>query len=97
MLKDEAKAYLDKLKHGEHCFILRAQDVSAPLAVTAWVMIQQEMRLELLGGETLDNAVKNVRTDKEINVDCENLTDKDLCALGTALAMGQFEPRKVAD
>ncbi len=47
MSRTEALKMLEKLKPGESCFLLRAQDVSAPYAVDQWI----EMNESALGAE----------------------------------------------
>lgn len=88
------------LTSGEPTFLLRAQDISAHLAVELWISAQRTIKSMMDDGATMTEAVEHVREYHKIPrlaVLGPSLNDKEMGARSIASAMMQWNKRKLAD
>lgn len=90
---------------GEPTFTLRAQDVTAPVLVRAWALIQIHVGIDVDNGFTVEAAVQRIEELLGIalslpdGVEAEQLANNPKIeqAMVTAQAMQQWPNRKVPD
>lgn len=93
-------AYEKAMVTGEPVFVLRGQDISAPLVVEFWAAVQQTIRDLMDAGATMSEAVESARAYHKIPRLThlgESLIAKERGAVAIARAMLRWHNRKVAD
>lgn len=69
----------------EPTFVLRGQDISAPLVIDFWILVQQKIREHMDFGMTMTEAVKAVRAfyflDRDLNVSATDRKLAGACAI----------------
>ena len=98
-MDENMRCFVKAAVNQEPCFVLRAQDISAPLAVLFWAKIQVKIRTYMDAGITMDQAVEAVRKYYFLDdMDRDAYTDLKLDgAVRIAEAMQTYPHKKLAD
>lgn len=89
-----------KMDPAQPCFLLKAQDITAPLIVTYWVTVQQRMQMLMDAGSTMAEALEAIRIADmvpSLAIMPAVMPDKLGSALSIAKEMQNWPNRKLAD